>query len=871
MIKNIADKLFEWYCHPDYYPDIKGDLEEFYHRNSKKSKTRAKWQYLLQVIGLFRPSLITPSRNSIIYFGMLRNYFKIGTRTLVRQKLFTFINVIGLAFGLSAFLLINEYVKFERSYDSFYKNPDQIYRVSTLEIANGVVDVKDAMTYSAATRVIYDELPEVLNYTTSLKFDGLTFRKGTRVFREKRVATADTNFLKIFTYPVLLGSANDMLKEPYSLVLTRSKARFYFKDENPIGQTLEVLDDFNRPFKVTGVIEDVPDNTHYKFDILLSHRSVENREDFGSWQQNNYYGYVVLDKHADYKSLNGKLARLSKKYLGHETSSFFNIYPLQDIHLHSDYTYEAEMPGSDQAVTFMSIISFFILIIAWVNYINLSTARAVQRAKEVGLRKVIGAFKSQLIFQFLLESLVINLIAAFLALIIAEISLPYYYSLIGTTLTNHVWQYLPFLQNLLVFFIVGTIVSGFYPALVLSGFKPAVVLKGSFGNSQKGVLLRKGLVVFQFAASITLIAGTLIINSQLQYMQNKDIGIAVDYVIGFLLPAVDDAHQQAHHSKVAAFKEELRNYPAIDIVGATSNLPGGESADINTTTNEVSIVGITKAKPGTTYVQFNDDNFLDAVKMQLIAGRDFDRTIKSDSMAIMANESFLRKFNITDPDSVLNEYIDMGWGTKYQLIGIVKDYNRMSLKSAVEPTVFLPDMTPGNLVVKLKPGLYQAGLDFVERKWKAFFPDSPLDYSFLDQRFKRLYQQDERFGQVYLIFSVLAILIAMLGLFGLSSFMAIQRTKEVGVRKVLGASVPGIIAIFYRDFMALLAWSALIGIPVVYYSMNFWLENYTFRITFPWLLSLAAILIVVVFALIIVGLQTYKVAVLNPAHTLKYE
>ncbi len=404
MVKNFADRLFKWFCNPDFYPDIKGDLEELYQRNQEKSKRSPDWKYLLQVISLLRPSLINSSNNRIIYTDMLGNYFKIGARNLLRQKLFTFINIIGLAFGLSAFLLINEYVKFERSYDSQYEKSDQLYRVATVEKINGVATVKDANTFSLSANVLFDELPEVVNFTSTFKFDGLTFRMGDKVFRETYIITADTNFLDLFTYSVVLGSKAEMFKEPYSLVLTKSKAEFYFGDENPIGQTIDILDHYNRPFKVTGVIDDISDNTHYKFDILMSHRSIEGRRDFGSWTRNNYYGYVELGSGVNYKKLDQKLAQLSKKYLGDNSDDIFDLFPIQDIHLKSDYIFEPESTGNASAVGFMSLISFFILIIAWVNYINLSTARALQRAKEVGLRKVIGAFKEQLIVQFLLEA-----------------------------------------------------------------------------------------------------------------------------------------------------------------------------------------------------------------------------------------------------------------------------------------------------------------------------------------------------------------------------------------------------------------------------------------------------------------------------------
>jgi putative ABC transport system permease protein len=513
-------------------------------------------------------------------------------------------------------------------------------------------------------------------------------------------------------------------------------------------------------------------------------------------------------------------------------------------------------------------------MIAWVNYINLSTARAVERAKEVGLRKVIGAFKMQLIIQFLFESMLVNLLASICAIFIAELSLSNFHQLIGTVLTNHIWNYVPFMQKLLIFFVLGTFVSGFYPAVVLSGFKPISVLKGKFSNSRSGILLRQSLVVFQFAASIVLIAGTLIVNKQVKFMRDKDIGINTDYVVGFTLPQDDGENEEAHYNKLESFKEELRNHVAIETVGATSNMPGGDGSDINSTTSQIQIVGLTDPVKGTTYIQFNDDHFLDAVDMQLLAGRNFNRERISDSSAVMVNAAFLKKFNVYNADSVVDKQLMFGdseENDKYLIIGIVKDFNRTTLKSSIEPTIYIPALSPPNAVVELRAASYKDGIKFLEAKWKEFFPDTPLDYQFIDDRFEALYQQDTRFRDVFMLFSVLAIFIATLGLFGLTSFMALQRTKEVGVRKVLGATVLSIISIFYKDFILLLLISAFVGVPIVYYSMNFWLENYAFRIDFPWALAILSVLVVVVFALLTVGYQTYKVAILNPANTLKYE
>lgn len=805
---------------------------------------------------------------------MLKNYFKISFRNLIRHKLFSGINILGLSFGLVAFLLINEFVQFEKSYDTHFDNSNHLYRVSTVEEINGVVEAKDAMATYPAGKVFAEEIPEVLNYTVTLKFEELIFRKGESVVHEKKVVSGDSNFLKLFTYEVLQGSVDNMLIEPNSIVLTKSKAHAYFGDQNPLGQSIEILGDFNRHFKVTGVIQDIPDNTHYKFDILVSDKSIQDRFDYNSWNMNNYYLYVQLTPDFDPDLLDEKLRGIMLKYYGENNNSVFDIHPIADIHLKSDFTFEPEIPGNEKAVSFLRIISIFILIIAWVNYINLSTARAVDRAKEVGLRKVIGAYKGQLLFQFLLESLMVNFLAALLAIIISEVSLPFFNQLVGTKITNHVWNYPPFLLKLLLFFVVGTLVSGLYPAFVLSSYRPVTVLKGKYAGSKGGVLFRQGLVVVQFAASIILIAGTFIVSKQVNFMQGKDLGINTDLVIGFPMPSVNEEQYEAHEGTVVSFKDELRNHSAIETVGGTSNLPGGDGSDINTTTGRIRIVGMTDRVQGTTYIQFIDDHFLPAVDMEILAGRNFNREKQSDSSAVLVNEAFLKRFNIYNADSVVNEEIQFGGdesNDKYQIIGIVKDFNRTSLKSSIEPTLYLPWLNPSSTVVEFQAGRYQDGINYLEEIWSKLFPDAPLDYIFLNDRYARLYEQEERFGDVFTTFSALAIIIATLGLFGLSAFIAVRRTKEVGIRKVMGASISGIIGLFYFDFLKLIGIAVLVGVPALFYGMNLWLENYAYRIEFPWIVVIFSLIIVVFFAFLAVGYQTYKVAILDPARTLKYE
>ncbi|MEM9672923.1 MAG: ABC transporter permease [Bacteroidota bacterium] len=871
MIKNLAQRFFRWFCHPDFYDEIIGDLEELYQRNLAKSSRWAQWKYFLQVLVLFRPSLIRSfSHHSLTNPAMFRNYLKIGSRNLLKHKLATTINILGLAIGLASFLLISEYVRFEESYDRFFTDADQIYRLSTVQRVNGEVRVKDAMTYYPAPKVLKDELPEVKEATVTYKFEEIIIRREESVIQEKQVIAADSNFFKVFDYRIIQGSSETMLTEPYALVLTESKAKFYFGDQDPIGQTLEVLGEFNRTFKVTGVIQDVPENTHYKFDILISGGSIKERVEQDNWNDFMFYGFVKLDQYAKLSPLDKKLTALSKKYLGDETNLFFTLFPVADIHLKSDYTYEAEAPGSERAVVFLRIISLFILMIAWVNYVNLSTARAVNRAKEVGLRKVVGAVKGQLIGQFLLEAVLVNLLAAFLALLVSELLLPYFNQLVGKQLLPHVWNQPPFLLSLLVFFIIGTFVSGFYPALVLSGFRPIEVLKGKFRNARSGTRLRKGLVVVQFAASVVLIAATFIVFRQVQFMQGRDLGIDTDYVVGVSLPQVANGQWKVHNQRVASFSDLLQNHVAVETVGGTSYLPGGSGDDIDSWSGQIQIVGVTNQTTGTTYVNYMDDRFLSTVEIPLLAGRGFDRNRTADTAVVLVNQTFLRRLNIAEVESVINKQVQVG-GLELKIIGVVRDFNRTSLKANVEPTIYLPDYTPASLVVKLRPEQYQQGLAYLQETWAEFFPDAPLDYSFLDDRFATLYAQDQRFGDIFATFSGLAIFIAMLGLFGLSSFMAMQRTAEVGVRKVLGATVPSIIGIFYRDFLLLLGISGLISLPAVYFGMNGWLQSYAYRIDFPWLLAVAALLIVVFFALLTVGYQVYQVAVLNPAKTLRHE
>ncbi len=874
-MKRLADRFLEWYCHPDFVDDIQGDLEEFYHLNSLRySTTLADLKYAMDVLLLFRPSLMRAFGQNSIYTGMIKNYFKISVRNILTHKVYSAINIFGLSIGLGAFFLISLYTGFEKSYDRYFSQSENLYRLTTDLVIDGEIKTRDAMSFSPSGKALKEDLPEVLDYTTTYKFTEITFRKGDGVKLEKNIVAADSNFFKLFDYEMVAGNPLTALEKPNSLVLTESKARSYFGNTNPIGQSLQLLSGLDRSFEVTGVIRDVPENTHYKFDILMSISTIQERLTREAWNGFNYYTYLLMGSETDISTVEEKLPELANKYLGEDNSLTFNLQPVEAIHLTSNFTYEPEIHGSDKAVQFLGIIALFVLIIAWVNYINLSTARAVDRAKEVGLRKVIGAQRSQLIGQFLFESFLINGLGLLAAIGLAELLLPNFNYLVGKPLAQHIWEGESFFLSAAFFLVLGTFVTGVYPALVLSGFVPVTVLKGKFRNSKSGVLLRKGLVVTQFAISMIMIAGTFIVMKQVDYMLTRDKGFDIRHAVGITTPRAGNGQEEQREEQFKAFQEELRKFQAISNVGATSSMPGGGSSDIASSAGEIEIIGLTEQMNVTTYIQLVNDDFFPTMDMKVLHGRNFNEDFAQDTIAVLVNESFIKRFGIADQSSVIGQRLQLGNNPdnpKYNIVGVLKDFNRTSLKLKVEPTVYLLRPSLRTLVVKLDGASFQEGMTNIEEKWAEFYPNAPLDIRFLDERFERLYEEDRRFGSVFGAFSGLAIFIAILGLFGLASFMALQKTKEMGIRKVLGAPISNIVMIFFKDFATLIGIAAVLGIPTIYFVMNQWLDNYAYRIDFPWWITMTTLLIILFFAFLTVGYQIYKVAVLNPSKIIRYE
>jgi putative ABC transport system permease protein len=581
-----------------------------------------------------------------------------------------------------------------------------------------------------------------------------------------------------------------------------------------------------------------------------------------------------MNREADLAQIQPKLPQLARKFLDNEESNLaFNLQPIAEIHLNNEYTYEPEPNGNAQTIYFLDIISFFILLIAWINYINLSTAYATERAKEVGLRKVVGAKKGQLIGQFFTESFLINLMGALTALFIIQLSLPYFNNLVGKTILIDVWSQPDLFTKLGIFCLIGTFITGVYPAFIMASFKPIGVLKGTFSRSKSGVNLRKGLVIFQFAASLVLIAATMTVYQQIEFLVNKNLGIEVDQVIGLNNNASwEGMRGEAFKSKYNAFYGEISESKSVKKAGTIAYLPGGNNTNMSSTSSGFKVLGLSEYIDAIAYFNQIDDHILEVLGIQLLSGRNFNRDITTDSTAVLINESMLKLIGLSDPNKILNQRLRFGkneTNRQYSIVGVIKDFNHNSLKSAVKPTVYQFRKTGRNTLIKLSSTDFKSQLAELELVWERFFPNAPFEYTFLDKRFEQLYNDDKKFGAIFAVFAILAIFIAILGLFGLASYITIQRTKEVGVRKVLGASTQQIILLIFKDFFWLILVAIFAGIPFIYWSMNGWLEGYAYRIDFPWWLLGVSMLIILILAFCTVSMQTYKIATLNPSKTIR--
>jgi len=804
---------------------------------------------------------------------MLKNYLKTTFQNFLRYKGNTTINIVGLALGISVFFLIIQYVTFELSYDSFNNNADRIYRVRNDRIYSDKHD-KSAGCPPALASTLKKEFPEVQESARLRGTDVAYIDAGKNISENvDKVYYTEPSFLKIFSFPLIKGSPLSALEEPYYVIISESFAQKYFGNENPINQEISLTNEYgNHNYKISGVFKDVPLNSHVKFNILISYKTLvsQNKRAEYYWGWNAFNTYILLAPDTNPKTLESKFPAMVEKYKNYEASykRVYLLQPLKDIHLYSHLRFEPEVNGSAETVKFLSIIALFVLVLAWVNYINLSTSRSLMRAKEVGVRKVLGSNRFQLIKQFLTESFLLNIIAFILALVIDEISLPYFNNITGKPLS------ISLLQNnwlmLIALFATGVFLSGIYPAFVLSSFNPLIILKTHSGKLPGKIDLRRGLVIFQFAVSIILITSTIIVFEQLSFMRNKDLGANIDQTLILNAPS----GKEDSYSSVINFRDALLTIPGVKNVSASASVPG---KDYSNASSGVRKYGSNPEDGTQGFFIDVDENYFKLYNVPLVAGRYFTRESRFNNEIIL-NEEAVKVYSFKNSeDAVNNKLIFDGFdGQSIKIVGVTKDYHQESLKSVLLPVVFNPiNADDLNLTkyfsLKINTRNIQQILSKVKNKWNEIFPNKPFEYNFLDEVFNSQYKADQQFGKVFGLFSFLAIIISCLGLFGLASFTNLQRTKEIGIRKVVGASLQDILFMLIKDFTKWVLLANLIAWPVAYYFMNNWLQDFAYRIDMSWWIFVLSGGIALMIALATVSIQAIKAATANPVESLRYE
>ena len=799
---------------------------------------------------------------------MLKNYLTVALRLLHRAQVYTVVNVVGLAVGLACCLLIVLYVQHELSYDRFHEDANRIFRIARID------DNAQTRTPHPMAQALVMDFSEVESAVslTPLWGPGLTrptysVRHGDVRFEEREILVVDSTFFDVFSFPVIAGDGPAALREPGQILLTVSAAQRYFGDEDPIGQTLR----FNDAMDVTvgAVLADVPDAAHFHFDFLLSYVSLKQLwqgSSFFEWEDFGHYNYVRLADGAAATAVEDRIPSWLPRYLDlsedqladlESGSVALRLQPLTDIHLHSHLRWELEPNGHITTVYVLIAAAFLILLLACINFMNLATARSAQRAREVGVRKALGAHRGQLAGQFLGESVLFSSIAVLGALVLVQLALPSFNDLTGLSLALPALVGLPFVAGLMALALGVGLVAGLYPALVLSGFQPARVLKGD-AVVRAGGVFRRGLVVFQFTVTIVLLVGAFVIAEQLDYLRSAPLGFDAEHLV--VLPIPDDSMRE----QVDAVKEELRRDPSVLRVAATSNVPGGSF-------NQNSLRGPDGREVPVAELRVDYD-FLETLGVELTEGRAFARAFPADAgETFLLNEAAVRRFDV-DPVGEEVAWLDDDTTYTGPVVGVVRDFHHASLHDAVGPMALqvMPDEF-NHLLVKVRPDDWPRTLVHLEQTWTSFAPSRTFDYSFLDANLDQLYAAEARTGTLIGLFSALAVFIACLGLFGLATHAAERRRKEIGVRKVLGASATSVAVLLTRDFLVLVGLAMLLAAPVAYVAAERWLEAFALRIDLGPELFLLAGGLALAIALLTVGAQALRAATADPVKSLRYE
>ncbi|MFC2157755.1 ABC transporter permease [Acidobacteriota bacterium] len=806
---------------------------------------------------------------------MLLNYLKSAIRNIRQTRLFSVINILGLAVGMAACLLILIYVRFEKSYDRFYENSDRIYRLRYERTSGDGQSVRFASCTPPAAGFIRGAYPEVEQIARLVKYRAIVSLKDRDIkFIEERMFYAEPDLFEIFDIPFKEGDPKEGLREAGTAFISMSTARKYFGQENPMGQTISV--DAENDYRISGIFEDIPQNSHLKFDILLSYenlKAIYGPDVTESWGHTGFFTYLLMKSDADPAEFQAKMPALVEAQCK-ELMEYYKVLielqmqPLTKIHLTSHFMQEYEINGNQGSVNILLLVALFIIVMAWVNYVNLSTARSLTRAREVGLRKIVGASRLQLVVQFFLETIVLNGVSVVLALVLLQGLLPVFSRIAGIGLTQGLWTAPWFWGYVFVMVLSGVFLSGLYPVAALSSFRPSTILRGKLGNTPRGINLRKVMVVFQFVIALALITATFTVYRQIGYMKSQNLGFDKDQMLVVHAPRVRD---QNFGKKFETFREELLRQPPIQKMCVVTEVPGrqiywdagaikreGEDAGKN---KNYQIVGV-------------GYNFLDVFDLKLAAGRTFSREFPADKGALLLNETAVKWMGFKSNEDAVGQNVDY-WGDIYPIIGILTDYHQQSLKAEMEPHIyrFLPygRGERGRFALKVSALNVKDTVKTVEDHFKKFFPGNPFEYFFLDDYFNQQYRADELFGKVVGIFAFLAMFVTALGIFGMSSFMSIQRTKEIGIRKVLGASVPGIMRLMMKEFLLLVGISVFIAWPLTYWGIRQWLNTYAFRMSPGILLFVQPLFLILVITVLTLGSNILRAALSDPVTAIQYE
>jgi putative ABC transport system permease protein len=807
---------------------------------------------------------------------MFRNYVKVALRNLWKNKGYSAINIIGLAVGLATCLLILLFVWDELSFDRFHAKAERIYRINA-DIKFGGSELRLTVMSDPMGATLKKDYPQVEQYARIYASSGSKLlKKGDTYINEQNVAYVDSTFFDVFSFPLIAGNAKTALNDPNTAVVSESAAVKYFGTTQAIGKILETDEKVN--FKVTAVMKDMPGNSHFVYDVLLSMDNVN--YPFGTYLSHNFQTYIVLKEGANPADFKRIFREVQTKYVLPEARAFmpvksmeefestgnylrYSLMPITDIHLRSDRFPELGVNGNEQNVFIFSAVAFFILLIACINFMNLSTARSSNRAKEVGIRKVLGTEKSTLISQFLTESIMVSFISLVIALLLTFLILPFFNDLSGKSLTMKNFFQPGFLPFLIIIPILVGFLAGSYPAFYLSSFQPITVLKGKLAAGFKKSSFRSGLVVVQFTATIFLIIATIVVYNQLGYIQTRKLGFNKDQVL-----IIDNTYVLG--KQAASFKEEVLKLSGIQSGTLSSFLPvSSSSRSDNTYSKEATMDPASGLNMQTWRIDYD---YLKTLGMEMLSGRSFSREFGTDSNAVIINETTAKLLGYEDPIGKNIYYSDDGSSVvALPIIGVVRNFNFESLRQNVGPLCFRLAESTGSVSLKLNTADIKGVVSNIENTWKKMAPGMPFSYRFLDDAFDNMYRAEQRMGKLALAFSILAIVVACMGLFGLATYAAEQRIKEIGIRKVLGASVRGIVEMLSIDFVKLVIVSAVIAFPISWWAMNKWLTNFAYRIDISWWIFLVAGGIALLIALSTISYQAIRAALMNPVKSLRTE